>query len=302
MKTYLYYPGCSLEGTAPEYDWATRALMAALEIELAELSDWTCCGAGAAESVSYWLAHALPARNLALAEAQNPEAVLLAPCSACYLNLKRTAQVFQQQGDTARKLNAILGEEGLQVQGKMRVCHLLEVLAIDVGAPEISARVKRPLRGMKVAPYYGCQCLRPFAVFDEPEAPRSMEPLLEGAGAEVFPWSMGGVCCGASLTTTKPEVGLRHVMGLLEAAQGASLMVTVCPMCHMNLEAFQTKLSRQCRADLHLPILYLPQLLGLALGLPGEALGLGKNLSIAADFLNWAEAVEGVDHALQTSS
>ncbi len=284
MKTYLYYPGCSLQGTAMEYDCSTRALMAALGAELTELPDWTCCGASAAESVGFWLSHALPARNLALAQSHNPNADLLVPCSACYLNLKKTAEILRQK-DAAAKLNAILGAEGLQTDGKTLVRHLLDVLATDAGAAEIAARVERPLRGLKVAPYYGCQCLRPYAVFDDPDDPRSMEPLLESAGASIFRWDMGAACCGASLVTTKPEVGLHHVTGILEAARGADAVATVCPMCQMNLEAFQAKLSRRARANLRIPVFYLPQLLGLALGLPAEALGIEKNLSVTADFL-----------------
>jgi heterodisulfide reductase subunit B len=132
---------------------------------------------------------------------------------------------------------------------------------------------------LRIAPYYGCQCLRPYAAFDDPELPTSMEPCLQAIGAEVFPWRMGGRCCGASHMNTQRQVGLTLVGGILEAARGADAIATVCPMCQMNLEAFQGAVSRSQKKDLHVSILYLPQLIGLALGLDAARLGLKMNLA-----------------------
>jgi heterodisulfide reductase subunit B len=279
---YHYYPGCSLEGTAREYDQSTRALLTALDVQLADIENWTCCGASAAEATSGLLALALPARNLALAERQADSMEVLVPCSACYLNLKTAAEQMRSDVQVASQINTVLGAEQLHLKGRLRVRHLLDVLATDVGPASIRAKVVRPLSGLRIAPYYGCQCLRPYADFDDPEMPASMEPLIRAAGAEVFPWKMGGRCCGASHMSTQREVGTALVAGILDAARGADAVVTVCPMCQMNLEAFQGAVSRSVKKDLRISILYLPQLLGLAMGLDADGLGLQMNLAFDA--------------------
>jgi heterodisulfide reductase subunit B len=276
---YHYYPGCSLEGTAREYDQSARALLAALGVQLSVIDGWTCCGASAAEATSALLALALPARNLALAERQAEAMDVLVPCSACYLNLKTAAEKTRTDALLAAQINAVLGAEQLHLQGRLRVRHLLDVLTTDLGAAAVRAKVVRPLTGLRIAPYYGCQCLRPYADFDDPERPTSMDPLIRAAGAEVFPWQMGGRCCGASHMSTQHDVGIALVAGILEAARGAAAIVTVCPMCQMNLEAFQGAAGRAAGNDLHINILYLPQLIGLAVGLDASVLGLRLNLA-----------------------
>lgn len=279
---YFYYPGCSLEGTAREYNASTRAVMGAVGAELMELEDWTCCGASAGDTASGLLAMVLPARNLALAERTGIAADLLVPCSACYLNLKKVEEHARGDERLAAKINQVLSEEGLAYNGKIKVRHLLDVLVGDVGPDRIAPLVQHPLSGLRVAPYYGCQCLRPYRVFDDPEQPRSMEPLIQSLGAEVHQWSMGARCCGAGLMTTKNDVALELVGQLLLAARGADCIVTVCPMCQMNLEAFQKRVSGIHGEDLSISVLYLPQLMGVALGLPAEALQLELNLAFTA--------------------
>jgi heterodisulfide reductase subunit B len=276
---YHYYPGCSLEGTAMEYDASTRAVMKAMSVELMELEDWTCCGASAADTVSYLLSIVLPARNLALAEATKDKADLLVPCSACYLNLRRVEDHIKRDEHLKEKVNTVLNEDGLGYHGGIKVRHLLDVLASDVGHAMVNDHVARELKGLRVAPYYGCQALRPYADFDDAEQPRSMEPLIEALGAEVYPWPMGAKCCGAGLMTTKKEVAMDAVTAILAHARGADCIVTVCPMCQMNLESFQKKACQMSGEALEISILYLPQLMGLAFGLPQGALKLDKNMA-----------------------
>ncbi|MFO8085469.1 MAG: CoB--CoM heterodisulfide reductase iron-sulfur subunit B family protein [Desulfobacterales bacterium] len=280
---YLYYPGCSLEGTALEYNVATLALMEAMDAEITEIDDWTCCGASAAESKSSLLSLVLPAINLAKAEQMDPKANVLAPCSACYLNLKKAEIKTRKDSALLKTINEVLKEENLQYLGKTKVKHLLDVLVNDIGPEKIRDRIKYPLQGIKIAPYYGCQCLRPYTVFDDPEEPKSMEPLLKAAGADIFSWNMGPRCCGAALLTTKREDGLKLVSDILKAAKGADAIVTVCPMCQMNLEAFQKIISRQNNEDLRISVLYLPQLLGAALGIDKQKLRLDLNLAFSRD-------------------
>jgi heterodisulfide reductase subunit B len=281
---YLYYPGCSLEGTAREYDISTRSLMQLAGADLIEIDGWTCCGASAAEPVSHLLSLALPARNLALAEKNDSTDEILVPCSACYLNLKRVTETIKKDAVTLSTVNSILAEENLRMGRRLKVRHLLDVLANDIGAHAIQNKIKKPFVNLRIAPYYGCQCLRPYPVFDDPEAPTSMEPLIEATGAAVFEWEMGGRCCGASHMNTKMDVAVELVASILKAARGADAIATVCPMCQMNLEAYQKKISDLNKQDLHLTILYLPQLLGMAMGIPDDKLGLEFNLAVTDSF------------------
>ncbi len=284
---YAYYPGCSLKESAREYDASTRAVMEALGAEIHEIPDWTCCGASAAESVDGLLAYALPARNLALAEKHTPGLDILAPCAACYLNLLKTQ--MELPGD--RRLTDMVGEtlagEGLEPPASGgRARHLLDVLKNDVGAETLRSHVRRDLGGLVVAPYYGCQPLRPYPVFDNPERPVSMEPLLRALGAKVHDWSSGGVCCGASLMTTHKEAALPSVARILAAAEGAHAVVTVCPMCQLNLEAFQKQASRASSKAGPVTVLYLSQLIALAMDLPKEATRLDGNMAVTEAFLS----------------
>ncbi len=281
---YFYYPGCSLEGTAIEYNMSTKAVMKLLGAELTELEDWTCCGASAGDAVSYLLSLVLPARNLALAQRTGRNDDFLIPCSACYLNLRRVDEHIKRDDALLGRINAALAEEDLHYSGGVRARHLLDVLAHDIGAERVKSVVERSLSGLVVAPYYGCQALRPYPAGDDPERPKSMEPIIEALGAEVFPWEMGAKCCGAGLMTTKSEVALGLVEQLLAQAQGADCIVTVCPMCQMNLEAYQKKVSRARGEDLGISIIYLPQLMGLALGLTEDALKLRSNLALGDSF------------------
>ena len=276
---YLYYPGCSLEGTSVEYHISTKVLMEAVDVQLEEIEDWTCCGATAAESLSNLLSYVLPARNLALAEKMNYSRQILVPCSACYLNLKKTEEIIKKDKNLLGKINTILAEEDLILKGNVTSRHLLDVLSKDVDIEKIKEKSQDKMTGLIIAPYYGCQCLRPFKVFDDPEDPYSMDAMIQATGAKPFQWDMGGQCCGASNTTTKPEAGMALVGRILNAAKGADAILTVCPMCQMNLENSQKKISHKQGVDLEIPVLFLPQFLGLAMGKTQNDVCLNLNLS-----------------------
>ncbi|RLB90829.1 MAG: disulfide reductase [Deltaproteobacteria bacterium] len=276
---YLYYPGCSLEGTAVEYDISTRLLLETMDVHIQEIEDWNCCGASAAESYSNLLSHVLCARTLALAEKMKEAEQILVPCSACYLNLKKTEEAVKKDKPLLVKINKALAQENLVFRGDVSVRHLLDVLSTEVDIWKIKELSQNKMARFTVAPYYGCQCLRPFVVFDDPERPHSMDALIQATGAGVFNWEAGGQCCGASNTTTKPAAGMALVGRILNAARGADAIVTVCPMCQMNLESNQKKISHDLGVDLEIPVLYLPQFLGLAMGKTPTDVGLDKNLS-----------------------
>ncbi len=273
---YSYMPGCSLLSTAKGYDTSARAVVKELGSELIELEDWNCCGANAIESVSYLLSVALPARNLALAESVGSE--LVTSCSSCFLNLFKVNHRLQREPDLQGKIDEILGEAGLHYSGKTRVRHLLDIIANDIGVETVAKRVERKLSGLKVVPYYGCQTVRPYGEYDGPYLPTSMDRLIEAAGAETFPYLWKTRCCGGVLMTTETEIGVKLVAELLTAAQGADCIVTVCPMCQMNLDAYQGKISAQLGIKIRIPVLFLTQLLGIAFGLPSEVLLLDQNI------------------------
>jgi heterodisulfide reductase subunit B len=271
---YAYYPGCSLQESAAEYDISTRAVLEGLGVGVREIPDWTCCGASAVEAVDRELSLALPARNLALSEKHYGDTPVLVPCSACYLNLLKVQEKVGESRQTAEEVNTLLDPQGLIYSGRNRVVHLLEVF----GGPmlgEISAKVVNPLTGLKVAPYYGCQILRPYHTFDDPERPSTMAAVLEAAGAEVWDWDMGNKCCGASLIMTHKKAAEQAVARIWEAAMGADVIATVCPMCQMNLESCRPSRKGGVEGP---AVVYLPQLLGLAMGLPREVVQLERNM------------------------
>ncbi|SFL31818.1 heterodisulfide reductase subunit B [Desulfomicrobium norvegicum] len=274
---YAYYPGCSLQESAREFDVSVRAVMAALGVELVDIPDWTCCGASAAEPVSALMNYALPARNLALAEQELPGLDVLAPCSACYLNLLKVNREVVGNKDLHARVNEALGASGLNYRGTVGVRHILDVLVNDIGLDPIKERIINDLGGMRVSAYYGCQILRPYEVFDDPRHPVSMDNVLSALGAKPLPWDMGNKCCGASLMVTHPEVAMHSVAAILGAADGSDAVATVCPLCQMNLEAYQ---HDSAAGGHHVPILYLTQLMGLAFGLEEPSVLLDKNMSM----------------------
>lgn len=277
---YAYYPGCSLTCSAVEYDISTRAVLEALGVEVHEIPDWTCCGASSVENVDELLSLALPARNLALAERDLPGMEVLAPCSACYLNLRHARERARSERSVAARLGEALDVEGLTLAAAAPVRHLLDVLANDIGPERIQEACVRDLSGLAIAPYYGCQALRPYPDFDDPVRPRSMDGLIRALGAEPVEWDMGARCCGASLMVTHKEAALDAVSAILGAVQGAHAVVTVCPMCQMNLEAYQGEALARAGGGERVSVLYLPQLLGLGLGLDQKEVGMHRSMTV----------------------
>ncbi len=280
---YLFYPGCSQEGTAQEYRDSTLAVLQALGAEVQEMEGWTCCGASVAPVMSDLLGLVLPARNLALAEQQADGRDVLTVCSACYTNFRRTAATLAAERRLHETVNQALEVENLTYRGTVTARHILDVLANDIGPEAIRARVQKPLEGLTVAPYYGCQTVRPYSPYDNPQRPTSMLPILEALGVKVHRHPCEASCCGTSLLMTKPEVGLTMTSAVLAACEGAECIVTVCPMCHMNLDAYQDKVSRLLGRTVRIPVIHLPQLIGLAIGLPEETLGLRRHVTPATE-------------------
>jgi len=278
MKEYTYYPGCSVKGTARQYEESLLAVFEALDLHLNELEDWNCCGATLYMSVDETMSFTLSARNLAKA-GMNGGHDVVAPCSACYLVLLKTQDHIRRYPAIREKVNKALRAVNLTYTDRVRVRHPLEVLLTDLGVEAIREKVKRPLLGYKIAPYYGCQIVRPYGALDHQCFPTAMDRLFEALGAEVVDYPLKTRCCGGSLTGTLEDAGLRLNYILLNEAvkRGANVMTTVCPLCQFNLECYQNKISRTYHEEISLPVVYFTQLLGIALGVPEKELGLKRN-------------------------
>jgi heterodisulfide reductase subunit B len=274
---YAYYPGCSLEKTQRGYDESVRALFKALDQELVEIDDWNCCGATMYMSVKETVSLAVSARNLALAE--NMGVDILAPCSSCFTTLSKTNRILNELPDMHRDVNAALAEGGLSYGGKVRVRHPLDILMNDIGLETLRRKFQKDLDGLKIAPYYGCQIVRPDKSFDDRENPILMDRLFRACGGEVVYFPMKLRCCGGMLMTTFEETALKLNKELLECAldNRADVIVTTCPLCHFNLEAYQKRINKYFETTYNVPIMYFTQLLGVALGLPAKSLGLDSS-------------------------
>ncbi|MGD1102786.1 MAG: CoB--CoM heterodisulfide reductase iron-sulfur subunit B family protein [Terriglobia bacterium] len=284
MKRYLYYPGCSLRGTGKAYEESLLAVFKALDVELEELEDWNCCGAMAQMPIDEVSSFALAGRNLAIAEKRNLD--LLAPCSACFLVLNKAQHYFKEDSKVAQTMEHGFKAAGLEYHGTTKVRHPLDVLVNDIGLERIKACLKKPLTGLKVAPYYGCQIVRPYATFDLMYYPVTMDKLLRAVGAEVVDYPLKTRCCGGSQEGTLPEVGLSLIHILLKEARrrDAHILSTICPLCQFNLDAFQDEASKKY-GQISMPVVYFTQLLGLAFGFSAKELGLERNIVAAKHLL-----------------
>ena len=275
---YIYYPGCSLESAGKPYDQSLKAVFRALGIGLRELEDWNCCGATMYMSVDEALSMAISARNLALAE-QAGFHDLIAPCSACYTVLLKTNRFLKESPELRARSISYWGS-GLKYSLGVKVRHPLDILVNEVGVEAISEAAKQSLAGVAFAPYYGCQIVRPERGFDDREFPTTMDTLFERLGARAVYFPLKTRCCGGMLMTTFPDVCLQLVKDLLECAaeNGAQCIVTTCPLCQVNLEAYQQQVNKKFGTSYLIPVMYFTQLLGVALGCSEKDLALDKNL------------------------
>lgn len=275
---FSYFPGCSVEGMNRGYDKSARAVCDVLGIDLAELNDWNCCGASAYMSIRELRAHLLSARNLALAEKQKKDLIVV--CPACLTTLTKTNHYLRDSPNLRRTITAALKAADLQYWGSVKVRHLVEVIVNEIGEQEVKSRIKHKLSGLRVAPYYGCQLTRPFGEIDDKEFPTIFDKLLTWIGAEPVNYPLKAKCCGGLLMMTNEQVGLGLTRNLLECAadNGAECIGTLCPLCHMNLETYQDSVNKLFGTNFKMPILYFTQLLGLAFGFSRKTLGINEEL------------------------
>lgn len=275
---YGYYPGCSLEGISVEYNHSMRSLFNALDVTIEDLPDWICCGTLAAPSISRLLGVATPLWNVARAKQEGYEQ-LIAPCSACVYHFKNAEKQVDNDNELRGEVEAVLE---LPLSDLPRTVHPLEILIKDGFEERIKSTLVRDMSDLKVVCYYGCHISRPADVmqFDDPENPKSMDVLLNWVGVETFDWSSKSDCCGAHFSLIKPDIVVDLCTKLIEEAlqAGADAIVVACPMCHANLDTRQKEIADRLGYSVKLPILYFSQVLGYALGLEPNILGLKKHI------------------------
>ncbi len=269
-----YYPGCPSDATAMEQDMSTKAVFEKLGVELVEVEDWNCCGAAEVEDPE--LVYALNARNLAIAEKEGLD--IVTPCSICYYNLERSNIALKADDELRAKVKGI--DSALDYNGKIKAKHVLDVFVNDIGLEELSSKMSKKLN-LKVAPYYGCYIGRPpETAFDDPDDPDSMDKLIELMGGEIVPFSqMKTLCCGGPLMMTRSDIAFEMAMKILDTAKsaGADCIALACPLCGMMLDCKQADIEKALHVELDMPVVYITQLLGLALGIDANELGLNKN-------------------------
>jgi len=278
MTNVAYYPGCSLHGTSREFDESLRAVAAELGIGLTEIADWSCCGASSGHTTDHLLGVALPARNLALAEAQGFDTVV-APCAACYNRMSAARLAIATEDGLAEQIPDILGHPFANSVHVHNAVELLHDASTIIEEKVAAALAPNPLEGVKLAAYYGCLLVRPFEVcgYDDPEQPTSMDDVINACGADDVDWDMKVECCGGAFSVSRTKSVLRLGRAIIDNARahGAEAIIVACPLCHSNLDLRQKAMAQ--RGEEPMPILFVTQMVGLALGLAPVDLGLGRH-------------------------
>ena len=280
MTKYALYPGCVMPTEQYAYEVSIREVLPLLNIDLIDVEGFSCCGEPM-KSMNQLMTLYLSARNLALAEKQNLD--LFVPCPMCHLSLSECQRVMESNTEMRDRVNSMLVSEDLQYNGSIDVVHTVNLLHDHIGTEEIKKHVKKSLSGLKIATHYGCHLIRPSEVGRpvDSENPQKMETILKVLGAEPMDYPEKLDCCGAMLSANLPESALTKTGQKLQKVQEQDfdVFVDVCPWCHRMFDSKQVKAGETVAAKLEIPVMYLTQLLGLALGVKKEKLGLELNLS-----------------------
>ena len=273
-----YYPGCSLHASSQLYDIQNKLVFKKLNVDLREIEDWNCCGATSASKTNDFLSVALPARNLGIADATGLSEILI-PCSSCYSRTLVSQRRLQEDTPLRDTINEELSHK---VKGRIKVSSILEVLLPRVASGELSEKATKKLEGLKPACYYGCLLTRfpsDVAVPDDVENPQGMETVCKALGAEPIDWGYKTDCCGASAAVNDADVSLGLMAKILKdaAARGANCFVTTCPMCQFNVDAYQDQVAEKYRIRERLPVYFITELVGIAMGMSPQALQVDRH-------------------------
>ncbi len=281
-----YYPGCSLQASHKLYDSQSHKILGALDVKLIELDDWNCCGATSAGKTDDFLAVALPARNIGIAEASGLKELVI-PCSACYS--RTLVAQYKMEKDPSLK-DEINGELKKKVAKGIKVSTILEVILPRVEAGYMNDKIQKPLAGLKPACYYGCMLTRfpvGVAASDDVENPRGMEKIMAKLGAEPIDWSYKTDCCGASAAVNDQEAAFNMMGRIMKdaAARGANCFVTTCPMCQMNLDINQEQYCDRVGVCERLPVYFITEMMGVAMGMSPRDLEIDKHFTESINLL-----------------
>ena len=275
---YAYYPGCALHSSGSEFDISLKAICSQLELELEEVRGWICCGSTPAHSVSELLALALPVANLSLVEQMDEDEVVV-PCASCFRRLKAGQEAAAAETELATEIHQVVGR---RYRGSVQVSHPLEVFCAKEMLRQIAHQATADMSHLRVVCYYGCLLTRPpkLMQFDQHEYPMSMDDVLRAAGIRTLDWDFKTMCCGAALSLTETDIVYKLTADILDEAQavGANAVAVACPLCHANLDTRQSEIEERKGKKYRLPVFYFTQLIGLAMGIASDELGLEKHL------------------------
>ena len=277
---YALYPGCAAKGATPELHQSTMAIIGRLGIEVVELTAASCCGAGVISEADPDVALALNARTFAQAEELGLDVMTI--CGTCQGVMGAANKQLKSEPGLLERINQVLARDGIAYRGTVQVKHLLWIVVREVGLHRLGQQVRIPMQDFRIAPFYGCYILRPSwdLGFDDPENPTSLEKVIKTVGGEPVAYAGRTKCCGFPIILEKEAIAVAMAGTNMKEAmdEGADFMVTPCPLCHMSLDIYQDRAGRAVKAQLDLPILHLPQLLGLAMGVPPKDLGVSRHL------------------------
>lgn len=277
---FALYPGCAAQGATPELYQSAMAIIKRLGIDVVELAAAPCCGAGVVTEANPDTALALNARTFAQAEQLGLDVMTI--CGTCQGVMGAANTRLKQEPGLLDRINTLLQPDGPAYRGTIRVKHLLWIIVRDIGLHELRRHIRVPFKDFRVAPFYGCYILRPSwdLGFDDPENPTSLEKVIQAVGGESVAYAGRTKCCGFPVILEKEVIAVTMAGANMKGAKdaGADFMVTPCPLCHMSLDIYQERAGKAIGATLNLPILHLPQLIGLAMGIPAKELGLSRHL------------------------
>jgi succinate dehydrogenase / fumarate reductase cytochrome b subunit len=277
---FALYPGCAAQGATPELYQSAMAIIGRLEIGVVELKAASCCGAGVVTEANPDMALALNARTFAQAEQLGLDVMTI--CGTCQGIMGAANTRLRQDRGLLDRINALLKPEGLAYRGTIQVKHLLWIIVRDLGLHELRRHIRVPFKDFRVAPFYGCYILRPSwdLGFEDSENPASLEKVIQAVGGEAVAYAGRTKCCGFPIILEKEQIAVAMAGANMKEAKdgGADFMVTPCPLCHMSLDIYQERAGKAVGVRLDLPILHLPQLIGLAMGIPAKELGLSRHL------------------------
>ena len=272
-REFSFYPGCSSQkgASSSNYMVSVQTMCEELDIQLNEIPDWNCCSASIGYAGGGELPRmALSARNIALSEEHNPGQEIVATCAACWLATRETQERLQHDEGLLAETNEALAEAGLTLKNDAPIKHMAEVLIQDIGYDAIGEKVKKPLEGIKIAGYVGCQTNRPFGISGESyENPKYLDKLVDTLGADSIPdYEKKVQCCGGALAFSEPEKSQEMIKGIIESAydHGADMIVTPCPVCQMNVEVYQDQINATHGTKFKMPVVYYSTLMSVAYG------------------------------------